>query len=127
MEPNTWLWILAGFLAAIFVGTGLLKLTTSQLRLSEAGMGWVREFSQEQIRLLGIGELLGALGLVLPALLGILPVLVPIAAVFLGLQMAGATAVHIRRREFLPDALLTLSLVVMCVVLAVYRFGSQAF
>jgi hypothetical protein len=127
VEPNTWLWILAGFLAAIFVGTGLLKLTTPRERLIEAGMTWTRDFSPETIRLLGAAELLGAAGLVLPPLVGILPVLVPITAVCLGLQMAGATAVHIRRREFLPDALLALALVVMCVVLAVYRFGSQAF
>ena len=40
MEPNTWLWILAGFLAAIFAGTGLLKLTTPRERLVEAGLGW---------------------------------------------------------------------------------------
>jgi hypothetical protein len=127
VDPNTWLWILAGFLAAIFVGTGLLKLTTPRERLVEAGMGWTRDFSQEQIRLLGAAELLGAVGLVLPPLLGSLPVLVPVTAVCLALQMAGATAVHIRRREFLPEALLALALVAMCVVLAVYRFGSQAF
>jgi uncharacterized membrane protein YphA (DoxX/SURF4 family) len=127
VEPNTWLWILAGFLAAIFVGTGLLKLTTPRERLVEAGMGWARDFSPEQIRLLGVAELLGAVALVVPGLVDVLPVLVPVAAVCLALQMAGATAVHVRRREFLPEALLTLSLVVMCVVLAVYRFGTQAF
>jgi uncharacterized membrane protein YphA (DoxX/SURF4 family) len=127
VEPNTWLWILAGFLAAIFVGTGLLKLTTPRERLVEAGMGWARDFSPEQIRLLGVTELLGAVALVVPGLVDILPVLVPVAAVCLALQMAGATAVHIRRREFLPEALLALSLVAMCIVLAVYRFGSQAF
>jgi uncharacterized membrane protein YphA (DoxX/SURF4 family) len=90
-------------------------------------MGWARDFSPEQIRLLGVTELLGAVALVVPGLVDILPVLVPVAAVCLALQMAGATAVHIRRREFLPEALLALSLVAMCIVLAVYRFGSQAF
>ena len=123
MEPNTWLWILAGFLAAIFAGTGLLKLTTPRERLVEAGLGWARDFSQEQIRLLGIAELLGAVGLVVPPLVGVVPVLVPVAAVCLAALMLGATAVHIRRREFLPDSLRALTLVAMCVVLAVYRFG----
>ena len=127
VEPNTWLWILAGFLAAIFVGTGLLKLTTPRAKLVAAGMGWAREFSQGQIRLIGIAELLGAVGLVVPPLLGIVPILSPVAAVCLALGMTGATAVHIRRREFLPDALRSLAVAILCVVLAVYRFGSHAF
>ena len=123
MEPNTWLWILAGFLAAIFAGTGLLKLTTPRERLVEAGLGWAGDFSQEQIRLLGIAELLGAVGLVVPPLVGVVPVLVPVAAVCLAALMLGATVVHIRRRELLPDSLRALTLVAMGVVLAVYRFG----
>jgi hypothetical protein len=127
VEPNTWLWILAGFLAAIFLGTGVLKLTTPRDRLVAAGMGWAGDFSQDNIRLIGVAELLGAVGLVLPALLGVASVLVPISAVCLAALMVGATVVHGRRREFLPDALRSLVLVVMCVVLAVYRFGSQAF
>ena len=127
VEPNTWLWILAGFLAAIFLGTGVLKLTTPRERLVAAGMGWARDFSQGNIRLIGIAELLGAVGLVLPALLGVVSVLVPVSAVCLAALMVGATVVHGRRREFLPESLRSLALVVMCVVLAVYRFGSQAF
>jgi hypothetical protein len=127
VEPNTWLWILAGFLAAIFVGTGLLRLTTPRERLVEAGMGWAGDFSPGQIRLIGIAELLGAIALVVPPLVGVVPVLAPVAAVCLTVLMAGATAVHIRRREFLPDALLALALVAMCVVVAAYRFGPQSF
>ena len=127
MDSNTWLWILAGFLAVIFAGTGLLKLTTPPERLVEAGMGWADDFSPGTIRLLGATEVLGAVGLVLPALLGVAPVLVPVAAVCLALQLSAATAVHVRRRELLPDALLALTLVVMCLVLAGYRLGPQAF
>ena len=127
MEPNTWLWILAGFMAAIFLGTGLLKLTTPRERLIDAGIGWAADFSQETIRLLGVLEVLGAVGLVLPALLDVLPVLVPISASCLGAMMLGAIVVHVRRGEFLPDALRALALLVCCVVLAVFRFGAQAF
>jgi uncharacterized membrane protein YphA (DoxX/SURF4 family) len=127
VEPNTWLWILTGFLAAIFLGTGLLKLTTPRERLMEAGIGWTADFSQETIRLLGVAEVLGAIGLVLPALLDVLPILVPISASCLGAMMLGAMVVHARRGEFLPDVLRTLALLVCCVVVAVYRFGPQAF
>lgn len=127
MEPNTLLWILAGFLATIFVGTGLLKLTTSRERLVEAGMGWAGDFSPGQIRLIGTAELLGAVGLVVPPLLGVAPVLAAVAAACLAALMVGATAVHVRRRELLPDALRGIALVVLCVVLAAYRFGPEAF
>ena len=127
MEPNTWLWIAAGFLAAVFLGTGLLKLTTPRERLVEAGMGWARDVSQENIRLIGVAELLGAAGLVLPGLLDVATVLVPVSATCLAVLVAGATVVHVRRREFLPDALRTLALVVICVVLAAYRFGPESF
>lgn len=127
MEPNTWLWILAGFVALIFLGTGLLKLTTPRERLIEAGIGWTEDFSQQTIRLLGAAELLGAVGLVLPGLLGIVPVVVPVAASCLAVLMLGAVVVHVRRRELLPDGLRALALLSWCVIIAVYRFGPQAF
>ena len=127
MDANTWLWIGAGFLAAIFLGTGVLKLTTPRERLVEAGLGWAGDFSQQTIRLIGVAEMLGAIGLVLPPLLGVVPVLTPIAASCLAALMVGATAVHVRRGELLPDALQTLALIVLSVVVAIYRFGPQAF
>ena len=127
MDPNTWLWILAGFVALIFLGTGLLKLTTPRERLMEAGIGWTEDFSQQTIRLLGVAEVLGAIGLVLPGLLGIVPILVPVAASCLAVVMLGAIVVHVRRGELLPDALRALALLSCCVIVAVYRFGPQAF
>jgi uncharacterized membrane protein YphA (DoxX/SURF4 family) len=127
VEPNTWLWILACFLAAVFLGTGLLKLTTPRQRLIEAGMGWANDVSPENLRLIGIGEVLGAIGLVVPALLDVAPVVVPVAASCLAVGVAAATVLHVRRREFLPDALRSLALVVLCVLLAGYRFGPEAF
>ena len=127
METDTWLWIIAGFVAAIFLGTGLLQLTTSRERLVEAGLGWAGDFSEETIRTIGVLELLGAVGLVLPPVLGILPVLAPLAATGLALLMVGAIVVHVRRGEVLPEALRALALVVLCVVIATYRFGPEAF
>lgn len=127
MDANTWLWIGASFLAAIFLGTGVLKLTTPRERLVEAGLGWAGDFSQQTIRLLGVAEVLGAVGLVVPPLLGVAPILTPIAASCLAALMVGATVVHVRRLELLPDVLRTLALIVLCVVVAIYRFGPQAF
>ena len=125
VEPNTWLWILAGFLAAIFVGTGLLKLTTPRERLVEAGIGWTGT-SPGDDPAARLAELLGASAWSSRAARrrpGPRPDQRPLP----GALMLGATVVHVRRGELLPDALRALALVVCCVVLAVYRFGPQAF
>jgi hypothetical protein len=52
------------------------------------------------VKTLGAVEVLGAVGLLLPALLAIAPVLVPLAALGLGLIMFGAAFVEFRRKEF---------------------------
>ena len=94
------LWITAGLLAAVFLFAGSTKLLLSREKLAEApGGGWVLDFSAGFVKALGAVEILGAVGLILPALLGIAPVLVPLAAVGLVLVMVGAVITRIRRRE----------------------------
>lgn len=126
MDANTWLWILAGFLAALFLGTGVLKLTRSRDEIIAEGLTWAEDYSEPQLRALGWAEVLGAVGLVVPPLVGV-GIVTPIAASCLTLLTVGALVVHVRRREFLPDAVRTLALIVMCVVLAYWRFGPEAF
>ena len=62
-------------------------------------MTYVEDFSPGVIRLIGILEILAAIGLILPALTGILPILTPLAAVGLVLTMIGAMITHLRRGE----------------------------
>ena len=126
MDANTWLWILAGFLAALFLGTGVLKLTRSRDEIIAEGLTWAEDYSEPQLRALGWAEVLGAVGLVVPPLVGF-GIVTPIAASCLTLLTVGALVVHVRRREFLPDAVRTIALIVMCVVLAYWRFGPEAF
>jgi uncharacterized membrane protein YphA (DoxX/SURF4 family) len=120
VDANTWLWILAGFLAAIFLGTGVLKLTRSREEIVAAGLAWAEDYSGSTLRRLGWAEVLGAVGV-------LVPFVAPVAASCLAVLTTGALVVHVRRRELLPDALRTLALAAMCVVLAVYRFGPEAF
>jgi hypothetical protein len=94
------MWVATGLLAVAFVGAGLLKLTQPTQRLAESGLAWVEQFSPMTVRLIGVAELAGAIGLVLPPLVGIADVLSPIAAVCLGVTMLAAIVVHLRRREF---------------------------
>jgi uncharacterized membrane protein len=97
------LWIVAGLLAAIFLFSGVVKLVLPKEKLAAApGGGWVNDFSAGAVRAIGVLEILGAMGLVLPALLGIARVLTPLAAAGLAALMAGAVATRVRRHEPKP-------------------------
>jgi uncharacterized membrane protein YphA (DoxX/SURF4 family) len=89
----------AGPLAVVFAIVGLLKITTPREKLLQR-MGWVSGFSQTQVRGIGTLEVLGAVGVILPGITKIVPVLVPIAATGLALLMIGASITHIRRKEY---------------------------
>ncbi|TDD51076.1 DoxX family protein [Kribbella antibiotica] len=122
---NVFLWILAGVLAALFLGAGATKLTQPRSKLQK-NMGWVEDYSDTGVKLIGAVELLGAIGLILPAVLDIAPILVPLAATGFAIIMAAAIVVHARRKE-LPLAGFNAVLLVLAVVLAIFRFGPNAF
>src|SRR5919106_5734418 len=92
---NVFLWILQAALAAIFLMSGVLKSTQPKDKLVQR-LAWVEDFSPATVRLIGGVELLGSLGLILPAATGIAPVLTPLAASGLALTMALAVATHLR-------------------------------
>jgi uncharacterized membrane protein YphA (DoxX/SURF4 family) len=96
---NMALWIVPIVLPVAFFGSGLLKLVRSKDQLVTSGFGWAEDFSPSTIRLIGVAEILGALGLILPGALHIAPILVPLAAIGLALVMVGAAVVHSRRKE----------------------------
>ena len=77
---NIFLWIIAGILAVAFLGAGLMKLTQPKEKLAASGMGWTEDYSAGQVKTIGTLEVLGAIGLILPGLLGIRPSLTPLAA-----------------------------------------------
>ncbi len=110
---NTALWIFQGLLALVFVGAGGAKLATPRAKLAaNPQMGWAADFTDAQVKLLGLAELLGGIGLVVPYATGILPILTVVAAGALAVLMMGAVATHLRRKEpFAPAAVITLLLV----------------
>ena len=116
------LWIVSGLLAAVFLVAGSNKLLIPREKLAKApGGGWVLDFSPRFVKTLGGLEILGAIGVILPALLHIAPVLTPLAAVGLGIVMIGAAIVESRRREFKHVALNVLYLA-MAIFVAWGRF-----
>ena len=113
-------WVVTILLALAFLAAGSMKALRSKKDLAAAGMAWTDYFSDGAVKAIGAVEVLGALGLVLPALTGVAPVLSPIAAIGLALTMAGAVVVHVRRKESATPAV---ALLVLSVVAAVLGFG----
>src|ERR1700758_5409360 len=119
---NLALWIVAIVLAASFTGSGLMKLLVPKDKLVSSGQGWAQDYTPTNIRLIGLVELLGAAGLIVPAVTHIAPILVPLAAVGLALVMVGAATVHGRRKEW-PFIAVNAVLLALAVVVAWGRFG----
>ena len=108
------LMITNAILAVLFLYAGGTKLVVSKASLlARDGMAWAADYSEPALKAIGLAEVLGAIGLVVPLLTGIVPFLAPIAAVGLFLVMLGAAQVHRRRREplLLPTTLAALTLV----------------
>ena len=116
---NTALWVLQLFLAAIFALTGTLKLVVPRERLARR-MHWAAAWPPERIKLLGLAEVAGALGLVLPWATGLAPMLTPLAAVCLAVLMIGAVRTHQRLGEPILPAVIA---GVLCVATAVGRLA----
>ena len=116
---NLALWIVQGLLAFAMAGAGAFKITTPHDKLSQK-MKWAETWQPGRVKLLGLAEVLGAVGLVVPWLLHILPVLTPVAALCLFVLMAGAVKTHLDLEEpAAPPAVLA----VLCLVVAVGRSG----
>ena len=123
---NIALWIAAGVLALAFLAAGALKLSQPREKLTER-MGWVEDFSDAQVRAIGGLEVLGAIGVIVPGILKIVPVLVPLAATGLAITMVGAIVVHARRGEVKDSLVANLVLLALAVFVAWGRFGPYAF
>lgn len=123
---NVALWIIAGLLAVACLAGGAKKLIQPRYKLAASGWGWVEDFTVGTVKAIGILEILAAAGLILPAALGIAPVLVPLAAVGLVLLMAGAIITHLRRHE---ASALVVNLAVLALAAFVVwgRFGPGSF
>ena len=112
---NVALWIASILLAVAFGMAGITKLLQSKEKLAPK-MGWVNDYSANGVKGVGLAELLGALGLILPRATSTLTWLTPLAALGLAIIMVLAIAYHARKKETQPlpinAVLLALSLFV---------------
>jgi hypothetical protein len=117
---NIALWVLQGLLALAFLASGGMKAASTKEKLTaDPRMGWANDFDGSHIRLIGLSEVLGAIGLVAPWALGIAPVLTPIAAACLCVIMIGAAWTHQRRHE---PTIIPVVLALLTAVVAIGRF-----
>ncbi len=86
-------------IAIIFILAGFLKLTNSRESLLKK-VSWAEDYNIQTIRFIGVLELLGGLGVILPFAFGAYLWLVPMACMGLAMVMSGAIVVHIGREEF---------------------------
>ncbi len=87
------LWIASGLLSFAMLGAGGIKLVKPRAKLVER-FRWAERWSDGGVKALGLAEMLGAVGLVVPQVTGILPLLTPLASLCLAILMIGAVKTH---------------------------------
>ena len=121
MDVNLILWILQILLAIGILGSSYghtLGFETAKVR---PGMEWLGDVGRERMRIIGIFEILGAIGLIVPAATGILPWLTPLAAIGLAIIMASAAIYHLRRPGEGRNIVLNVIFLAMALVIAYGR------
>lgn len=116
---NVALWILQVLLGLAFLMAGYNHgFRIEQARIQ---MAWMTAVPDNLLRFIGTSEILGALGLILPAVTGILPILTAWAAVGLVLIMVLAAIFHLQRGEY-PNIIINLILLALAAFVAYGRF-----
>ena len=124
---NLTLWIAAGLLATVAMAGGISKTFVPKAKLAAAHGGeWTAGASVGFVKTLGVLELLAAVGLILPAVVDIAPVMVPVTAVCWVLLMIGAMITHGRLGQ---PRLVMLNLVYLSLAafIAWGRLGPESF
>ncbi|MEU9827919.1 DoxX family protein [Micromonospora chersina] len=124
---NLALWLVTGLLAAVLL-VSTTKMFVPRERIASVGHAaeWVLDFSPGALRAIGALELLAAVGLILPAVTDVAPVLVPVTATCVAFLFAGAATMRLRRGEratIVPD----LVYLALAVFVAWGRFGPESF
>lgn len=119
---NIALWIIQVLLAGMYGMAGSMKAFTPDKVRTNPQMTWAHDKQDGYIRFVGISELLGAVGLIIPALTGILSWLTPLAAIGLALiQVLAIFTVHLPKKEYqvIP---VNVVLLVLAIIAAYGRF-----
>ncbi len=115
---NIALWIVQGLLALMFIFAGMTK--AFQYEKAKASMPWVKDSSKGLVTFIGVSELLGGLGLIIPLATGVVPYLTPISAIALAVVMLLAAGFHAKRKEY-QGIVMNIILLALAVFVAIGR------
>jgi DoxX-like family len=115
-------WIVSGLLALAYLaagGTKALRRRPKEAVTTE----FSADFEPWQLRVIGILEVLGAIGLILPELLNVAVILTPIAATGLAVIQVFALIVHLRRHDDPKRIPVNVVLLLLALFVAIARFA----
>jgi len=114
----TTIWILKWVIALLFTFTGSNKVVLPKTKLLDIGMAGLKDLDEQQIKVVGFLEILGALGLILPTLLNIYPVISIISALCLALTMIVAGWIHYKLKlSVIPN----IAVFMICILVAYWE------
>lgn len=122
---NIVLWALQGILAIMMLMPGFMKLTNNNAQLIKKGNGrmdWAEDVSPTNMKIIGVLEVLAAIGLILPMSIGIYPFLTPWAAIGVILTMIGALSLHLKRGDGAKALNVNIFILLIAVFVAYGRF-----
>jgi len=112
---TTTIWILKGIIAVIFAFTGIYKIFLPKAKLLVKGMKGLIDLNEDQIKVVGLLEVLGVVGLILPTLLNINPIISAISAFCLSLTMIVAGWInHKLKLPIIPNIVIF----IICILIA---------
>ena len=121
------LWTAAGLLALVALTGGFTKTLIPKEKLEHHdAAAWTRGVTPAFVKTLGALELLAAVGLILPALVGVAPFMVPVTATCWVALMLGAMITHGRLGQ-VKLVLVNVVYAALAVFIAVGRFGPEPF
>lgn len=120
---NTFVWILQGLLAAMFLFSGILILLQPKEKLAPK-MPFVNDYSPNMVKLVAFAHIFGAMGLVLPLSLNVFPTLTTIAASCLALVMLLALKYNLDRKDS-KSVVTDLVIGILFFFIAYYRFTNS--
>lgn len=118
---NTLFWAIQILVAAAFLYSGINKSIYSEQKLVAIGQTGVDGLPLTLTRFIGIIEILGSIGLIVPAALNILPKLTAVSAIGFAIIMVLAARIHYQRHEP-KNVVNNLILLLLCALIAWYRF-----
>lgn len=119
---ETTLWLMQAILATVMTVSGTVILIFR--KKLKPKLTWLTEYSPAMVAFICLSKIAGGIGLVVPMLSGILPILTPIAAIGIATIMVLAFSYHIRVKEY-KDVPATIIFFIMAVFIAYFRFQTM--